>query len=91
LVGALTAFVVTFTFDNYTASSRVLFWLMGGLDDRTWSNAWITIGGFVLFGAHGGAAGARTRPADPARRQRAQPRRRRRRARGAGSSGARAD
>lgn len=51
LVGALTAFVVTFTYDNYTASSRVLFWLMGGLDDRTWSNAWITIGGFVLFGA----------------------------------------
>lgn len=51
LVGALTAFVVTFTFDNYTASSRVLFWLMGGLDDRNWQHAWITLGGCVMFAA----------------------------------------
>jgi iron complex transport system permease protein len=51
LVGALTAFAVTFTFDNYTASSRVLFWLMGGLESRTWDHAWITMGGFVLFAA----------------------------------------
>ena len=51
LFGALTSFVVTFAFDNYTASSRVLFWLMGGLDARTWQHAWITAGGFVLFAA----------------------------------------
>ena len=51
LVGALTAFVVTFTYDNYTASSRVLFFLMGGLDDRNWGHAWITLGGCVLFTA----------------------------------------
>ena len=51
LVGALTAFVVTFTFDNYTASSRVLFFLMGGLDDRNWGHAWITLAGCVLFTA----------------------------------------
>lgn len=50
LVGALTAFAVTFTFDNYTASSRVLFWLMGGLEARTWEHAAITAGGLVLFG-----------------------------------------
>ncbi|MCA8978074.1 MAG: iron ABC transporter permease [Planctomycetes bacterium] len=49
LIGALTSFVVTFTFDNYTASSRVLFWLMGGLEGRTWDHAWITVSGFVLF------------------------------------------
>lgn len=49
LFGALTSFVVTFAFDNYTASSRVLFWLMGGLDARTWQHAWITAGGFGLF------------------------------------------
>ena len=42
LVGALTSFVVTFTFDNYTASSRVLFWLMGGLEARTWEHAAVT-------------------------------------------------
>jgi iron complex transport system permease protein len=49
LFGALTAFVVTLSFDNYTARSRVLFWLMGGLDARTWEHAWITAGGFALF------------------------------------------
>lgn len=49
LVGALTSFVVTFTFDNYTASSRVLFWLMGGLEGRTWEHAGITMLGCVGF------------------------------------------
>jgi iron complex transport system permease protein len=49
LFGALTSFVVTLSFDNYTASSKVLFWLMGGLDNRNWEHAWITAGGFVLF------------------------------------------
>lgn len=49
LFGALTSFVVTKAFSNYTASSQVLFWLMGGLDNRTWDHAWITAGGFVLF------------------------------------------
>jgi iron complex transport system permease protein len=51
LVGALTAFAVTFTFDNYTASSRVLFWLMGGLDARTWEHAIMTASGALLFAA----------------------------------------
>lgn len=51
LFGALTAFVVTFAFDNYTASSRVLFWLMGGLDARTWQHAVITAIGCGLFAA----------------------------------------
>lgn len=49
LFGALTSFVVTLAFSNYTASSQVLFWLMGGLDNRTWDHAWITAGGFALF------------------------------------------
>ncbi len=51
LIGALTAFVVTFTFSNYSASSQVLFWLMGGLEARTWEHALITGFGCVLFGA----------------------------------------
>ena len=49
LFGALTSFVVTWAFDNYTASSKVLFWLMGGLDARTWQHAAITAGGLLLF------------------------------------------
>ena len=51
LFGALTSFVVTLAFDNYTASSRVLFWLMGGLDARTWQHVAMTAGGCVLFAA----------------------------------------
>jgi iron complex transport system permease protein len=50
LVGALTSFVVTARYDNYTASSNVLFWLMGGLDGRAWEHAGIAIGGALLFG-----------------------------------------
>jgi iron complex transport system permease protein len=50
LAGALTTFVVTLTFDNYTASSNVLFWLMGGLDAQTWQKAAITALGAVAFG-----------------------------------------
>lgn len=49
LFGALTSFVVTMALSNYLASSEVLFWLMGGLDNRTWDHALITAGGFVLF------------------------------------------
>ena len=61
LVGALTAFVVTFSYANYTASSEVLFWLMGGLERSTWTSAWITLGGFVLFAT---AIAPRTRDLD---------------------------
>lgn len=50
MIGALTTFVVTFTVDNYTASSSVLFWLMGGLDAQSWTKAFITVVGFVGFG-----------------------------------------
>jgi iron complex transport system permease protein len=50
LAGALTTFVVTLTVDNYTASSKVLFWLMGGLDAQNWSKAAITAVGAVVFG-----------------------------------------
>ena len=50
LVGALTTFVVSLSFANYTASSEVLFWLMGGLDRASWTGAQITVVGCLLFG-----------------------------------------
>jgi iron complex transport system permease protein len=50
LVGALTSFVVTFTYSSYQASSDVLFWLMGGLERSTWSSALITAGGCIVLG-----------------------------------------
>lgn len=49
LIGALTTFVVSLRFDNYRASSELLRWLMGGLDDATWTSAGITAAGAVLF------------------------------------------
>lgn len=50
LVGSLTSFVVSLQIGNYAASSEVLFWLMGGLEARTWQHAAITTGGGLLFG-----------------------------------------
>lgn len=61
LAGALTAFVVTFAYANYMASSEVLFWLMGGLERSTWTHAWITLGGTAVFTA---AIGTRLRDLD---------------------------
>lgn len=51
LLGALTTFVVTTQFGNYSASSDVLFWLMGGLSRSTWAHVGVTAGGLMLFGA----------------------------------------
>jgi iron complex transport system permease protein len=51
LVGACTSFVVMLAVGNYTASSEVLFWLMGGLDARGWEHAAITAGGCGVFAA----------------------------------------
>lgn len=51
LAGALTTFVVTLSVDNYSASSQVLFWLMGGLDAQNWTKAAITVGGACVFAA----------------------------------------
>ncbi len=50
LVGSITAFVVTLSFGTYNASTDVVFWLMGGLDARTFQHVLITGGGLVLFG-----------------------------------------
>ncbi|MFO1076505.1 MAG: iron ABC transporter permease [Planctomycetota bacterium] len=51
LAGALTSFAVTFQYANYTASSEVLFWLMGGLERSTWPHALLTAIGTILFAA----------------------------------------
>jgi iron complex transport system permease protein len=61
LFGALTSFVVTKSFGNFSASGDVLFWLMGGLSWRTWEHAAITVGGLLVFAA---AIGTRVRELD---------------------------
>ncbi len=50
LVGSLTAFLVVLSFGKFNESSDVVFWLMGGLDARTFDHVLITGGGLVLLG-----------------------------------------
>jgi iron complex transport system permease protein len=37
-LGALTTFVISLSFVRYEVAQAVLFWMMGGLDDRTWTH-----------------------------------------------------
>jgi len=41
LLGAATAFVITLQWVRYEVAQEVLFWLMGGLEDRTWTHVWM--------------------------------------------------
>lgn len=38
LIGAATSFVITMTWVRYEVAQEILFWLLGGLDNRTWSH-----------------------------------------------------
>jgi iron complex transport system permease protein len=42
LLGALTSFAITLTWVRYEVAQEVVFWLMGGLDDRTWTHVWLS-------------------------------------------------
>ena len=41
LLGSLTAFVISLQWVRYEVAQEVVFWLMGGLDDRTWTHVWM--------------------------------------------------
>ncbi len=41
LLGALTSFLVTFSWVRYEVAREVMFWLLGGLDSRTWTHVWM--------------------------------------------------
>jgi iron complex transport system permease protein len=41
LLGSLTAFAITLQWVRYEVAQEVIFWLMGGLDDRTWTHVWM--------------------------------------------------
>lgn len=38
LIGAATSFVITMTWVRYEVAQEIIFWLLGGLDNRTWSH-----------------------------------------------------
>lgn len=50
MIGAAISFLITVSWVRYEVSREMLFWLMGGLDSRTWSHVWIAAP-FVIFGA----------------------------------------
>lgn len=41
LLAAATAFVISLSLVRYEVAQEVIFWLMGGLDDRTWAHVWM--------------------------------------------------
>lgn len=43
LFGASTSFVITSTWMRYEVAQEILFWLSGGLDNRTWTHALIVL------------------------------------------------
>lgn len=49
LLGAFTSLVITLNFVNYQVSQEILFWLLGGLDSRTWTHV-LMIAPFAVVG-----------------------------------------
>ncbi len=43
LIGAMTSFVITVAWVEYEVAREIIFWLMGGLDSRTWTHVWIAL------------------------------------------------
>jgi iron complex transport system permease protein len=48
LIGALTSFLITVTWVRYEVSQQIVFWLMGGLANRTWAHVWLGVPGLVI-------------------------------------------
>lgn len=48
LFGAATSFVLTLKAGHFEVGGQILFWLMGGLESRTWEHVWISVPGVLL-------------------------------------------
>jgi iron complex transport system permease protein len=48
LIGAVTSFLITMTWVRWEVAQEILFWLMGGLDSRTWSHFLIALPCVIL-------------------------------------------
>lgn len=48
LIGAITSFLITVTWVRYEVSQQIIFWLMGGLANRTWTHVWLGVPGIAL-------------------------------------------
>ncbi|HJV89414.1 MAG TPA: iron ABC transporter permease [Holophagaceae bacterium] len=47
-LGALTSYVLMSSAGLYERSAQILFWLMGGLEDRTWDHVWMVLPGTLV-------------------------------------------
>jgi iron complex transport system permease protein len=50
MIGAATTFLITMTWIRYEVAQEIIFWLLGGLDSRTWEHVWFA-SPFVAIGA----------------------------------------
>ncbi len=48
LIGAMTSFLITLTWMEYEVAREIIFWLIGGLESRTWSHVWIALPSILL-------------------------------------------
>lgn len=48
LIGAMTSFVITVAWVEYEVGREIIFWLMGGLDSRTWLHVWLALPGVIV-------------------------------------------
>lgn len=53
LLGAVTSYVLSNSTLTYERNAQIIFWLLGGLEDRTWEHVWmaspILLGGALLW------------------------------------------
>lgn len=50
LIGAMISLVITMVWVEYEVAREMIFWLMGGLDSRTWTHVWIALPGILVGG-----------------------------------------
>jgi iron complex transport system permease protein len=48
LIGAATSFILTMVWIRHDVAQEILFWLLGGLDNRTWRHFWLALPCIVL-------------------------------------------
>ena len=48
LFGAGTSFLLALSAGQFQVSSQILFWLMGGLENRTWEHVWVALPAILL-------------------------------------------
>ncbi|MCI0602268.1 iron chelate uptake ABC transporter family permease subunit [bacterium] len=51
LIAAITSFVISVQWVRWEIAQEILFWLMGGLDSRTWQHVWLALPCIVLAGS----------------------------------------